>query len=377
MSSITRRGEGWLAQVRIKRAGEIVFSESKTFPTEALARSWADRLEAKVKAEGPAAVRSTGMTVGQLIETHLKYQRTLRPLGRSTIQNHEFMASEFGKVLLKDLSAKHLADFAARRRSVDGVTPATILANLSALSAAVHAAPWAHGIHVDPTPVDMAMRKLREAGLVGKSREVIRLVDQAEEDALLEQFARRNAHHQTTIDMVLVYKMALVLPRRAGELMRMRWADIDAKRRTILIRDVKHPTKKVGNHQEVPLLGPAWELLKQVPKLDERIFPYDTESVCSAFERTRDRIAATGLPGIADLRFHDLRHTGITMLFWCGLQIEEVAVVSGHTNWVQLKRYTHIRPEDLHRRFVQAPAQPEAKPRVRVKGPAAKRSGRA
>lgn len=369
MSSITRRGEGFLAQVRIKRAGEIVFSESKTFPTHAQAKSWADRLEAKVKTEGPAAVRATGVTVGSLIETHLKYQRALRPLGRSSIQNHEYMATEFGKILLKDLTAKHLADFATRRRTIDGVTPATILANLSALSAAVHAAPWAHGIHVDPTPVDMALRKLRETGLVGKSREVIRLVDQVEEDALLEQFQRRNHHHQTTIDMVLIYRMALALPRRAGELMRMRWADIDAKRRTILIRDVKHPTRKIGNDQEVPLLGPAWDLLEQIPKLDERIFPHDVESVCSAFERTRNRIADTGLPGIADLRFHDLRHTGITMLFWRGLRIEEVAVVSGHTNWVQLKRYTHIRPEDLHRHFEAQAVQTPAVKRVRVKGP--------
>jgi len=57
------------------------------------------------------------------------------------------------------------------------------------------------------------------------------------------------------------------------------------------------------------------------------------------------------MPGIKDLRFHDLRHTGITMLFWRGLRIEEVAIVSGHTNWAQLKRYTHIKPEELHRHF--------------------------
>ena len=41
-----------------------------------------------------------------------------------------------------------------------------------------------------------------------------------------------------------------------------------------------------------------------------------------------------------------------------GLQIPEVAVVSGHTNWAQLKRYTHIRPEDLHRHFVKKANEP-------------------
>lgn len=114
---------------------------------------------------------------------------------------------------------------------------------------------------------------------------------------------------------------------------------------------MKHPRHKIGNDQTVPLLGEAFTLLDKIPKLDDRIFPYETESMLAAFERARDRIAETGMPRIKDLRFHDLRHTGITQLFWAGLKIEEVAQVSGHTNWTQLKRYTHIRPEDVHRRW--------------------------
>ena len=128
--------------------------------------------------------------------------------------------------------------------------------------------------------------------------------------------------------MVPVYKMAIALPRRASELTRMRWADVDYKRKTVIIRDVKHPRQKIGNDQVVPLLGDAFTLLEQIPKLDDRIFPYETESMLAAFERARDRIAETGLPKIENLRFHDLRHTGITQLFWAGLKI--VLITSGH-----------------------------------------------
>lgn len=350
MASITQRGDTWFAQVRIKQQGVVVFSESKTFPTRAMAESWAQRLEQKVKTDGVAATAHRQTTVGELIIAHLAYQQKLRPLGRSTIHNHETTAQAFAKVRLAELTARHVTDFALKRRA-EGVLPATILANLSPLSAAVHAAPWALGIPIDPAPVDIAIKKLKEAGAIGKSRQVIRLVAQDEERALLAEFARRNVHYQTTIDMVLVYKMALALPRRAGELTRIRWADVDFKRRTVTIRDVKHPRRKVGNDQVVPLLGAAFTLLDEIPKLEERIFPYNTGSLTAAFERARDRIAATGMPAIKDLRFHDLRHTGITQLFWAGLKIEEVAQVSGHTNWAQLKRYTHIRPEDVHRRF--------------------------
>lgn len=54
MASVTPRGDKFLAQVRIKQDGTLIFSESKVFDTKAQAVSWGDRLEAKVKAEGPA-----------------------------------------------------------------------------------------------------------------------------------------------------------------------------------------------------------------------------------------------------------------------------------------------------------------------------------
>lgn len=44
-----------------------------------------------------------------------------------------------------------------------------------------------------------------------------------------------------------------------------------------------------------------------------------------------------------DLRFHDLRHEGISRLFEMGWNVPHVAAVSGHRSWISLKRYTHVR----------------------------------
>lgn len=49
------------------------------------------------------------------------------------------------------------------------------------------------------------------------------------------------------------------------------------------------------------------------------------------------------------LHLHDLRHYGFSILFELGYQIQEVAIVSGHSSWDMLKRYKHIKPESLHR----------------------------
>jgi integrase len=46
---------------------------------------------------------------------------------------------------------------------------------------------------------------------------------------------------------------------------------------------------------------------------------------------------------IKDLKFHDLRHEGVSRLFELGKTIPQVASVSGHRSWQNLQRYTHIR----------------------------------
>lgn len=350
MLGIIERNGSFLAQVRVTQQGVQVFSESKTFPTREKAESWRKRLLDEIKERGIASVAARDVTVGHLILKHLKYQQSLREIGRSSIHTHQTMAQEFDKIRLRDLKASHIFAFASRRRA-DGVAPATIAADLSPLVAAIHAAPFAHGIRVDPYEVELAMKKLKETGTVGRSRQVMRLVSPAEGEALEAELRRHDAHHQSTIPGLLVYRLALALPRRASELTRIAWADLDTTNKTILIRDVKHPRRKVGNHQLVPLLGPAWDLVQSAPVLGKEILPHNTNSVIATFERARDRLADNGMPGIKDLRFHDLRHTGITLLFQLGLKIEQVAVVSGHTNWAQLKRYTHIQPEDVHQAF--------------------------
>lgn len=61
-----------------------------------------------------------------------------------------------------------------------------------------------------------------------------------------------------------------------------------------------------------------------------------------------------------DLRFHNLRHEATTRLFERGLNIMEVASVTGHKNLPacalhadrrMLRRYTHLKAEDLARKL--------------------------
>ena len=73
----------------------------------------------------------------------------------------------------------------------------------------------------------------------------------------------------------------------------------------------------------------------------EFIFPYSPKSVGAAFTR------ACHFLGIADLRFHDLRHEATSRLFEMGYQIQEVAQFTLHDSWNELKRYTNLKPENV------------------------------
>ena len=60
------------------------------------------------------------------------------------------------------------------------------------------------------------------------------------------------------------------------------------------------------------------------------------DSVTQAFSRACERA------NISDLRFHDTRHEATTRLFEKGLNVMEVASVTGHRDIRMLSRYTHL-----------------------------------
>src|SRR5262249_19196181 len=93
----------------------------------------------------------------------------------------------------------------------------------------------------------------------------------------------------------------------------------------------------IGNNVYCELPPEALNIVMSMPRSEARIFPYSTDAISTAFTR------ACKFLGIQDLRFHDLRHEGISRLFEIGKNIPQVAAVSGHRSWSSLKRYTHIR----------------------------------
>ena len=130
---------------------------------------------------------------------------------------------------------------------------------------------------------------------------------------------------------------AIETAMRRGEIAAMRREHLDRRARVLRI-----PETKTGTPRRVPLSTAALAVLDGLPRrLDGRVWGMRPDSISQAFERV---CKAAGIEG---LTFHDLRHEATSRLFEKSLGLMEVASITGHKTMQMLKRYTHLRAEDL------------------------------
>ena len=114
--------------------------------------------------------------------------------------------------------------------------------------------------------------------------------------------------------------------------------------------DLKHPNGSAGNHKSFLVTEKAELVVQEIMKSDVRdrmlrldsanpsvLLPLNAKSFAA---RWREAIKMTG---IDDLRFHDLRHEGITRLAEDGLTIPQMQQVSLHESWESLRRYVNLK----------------------------------
>lgn len=328
MASITQRGPNSF-RVLIRQTGQKALC--KTFKTKREAIQFVKKTEQSIAA-GVAVNTST--TVLKCIAAFRELREARRPIGRQS--NEEYMlrhlAAGLGPLRVDQLTPKRVAEY-CRERSEDGAGPYTIGMEMSKLGTVLrHASIWMH--QSLPDVVGQARELLTYSGLIGPGKARERVMTDDEIEALSKYLCPV---------MQDIVRFAVASAMRRGEICRIAWDDVDEKRKLVLVRDRKHPRKKAGNNQLVPLIGDAWEILSRQPRTDARIFPVTPEWISDQF------LTACRLAGIEDLHFHDTRHTATTRLFESGLSIQQVAIVTGHQNWQHLRRYTHITPDSLTR----------------------------
>lgn len=160
---------------------------------------------------------------------------------------------------------------------------------------------------------------------------------------------------------------------RRGELVALRWRDVDFVRRKLVVRravsgDVEVSSTKSRRAREVPLPDQGAGALDRLSQRvdftspDDYVFAnrlgrrLDGSALRRRVERARD---AAGLP---PLRFHDLRHTYGSQLVAGGIDLASVKAAMGHSRITTTERYLHARSaSELADKFTRAlaPAEPD------------------
>jgi integrase len=340
MASITKIGSRWRALVR--KGGK---PRCMTFATSKMAKSWAAKIEDEIDQLRASGFLEPGsVTVGDLIDRYTRELYPLKQWGVSKTRELRVIRRAFANDLVSSLDHTRVVEVFTDMNN-KGTGGVGISARIGYLIDVLAKARNLWLINVPLDAVRGARAALTESGMIHGSKERDRRVSNDE----IEQVIERLEQMASAIPMRDIIHFAVASAMRVSEITRIKWADLNEKDRTVKVRDRKHPKKKIGNDSDVPLLDfsshDAFEIIMRQPRTKEYIFPYNPRTVGKYF------IDAAAFLEIEDLNFHDLRHEAVSRMFESKhkYSIPEVALVSGHRDWGQLRRYTNLRAVDLHR----------------------------
>ena len=202
----------------------------------------------------------------------------------------------------------------ARDTLAKGRSPATVVRYIAALShvftITVNEWEW-----LENNP----MRKVRKPK---EPRGRVRILSDEEREELLK--ACKNSKNIYIHNVVV---LALSTGMRQGEIMNLRWQDVDFEKGIIILHETKNDERRA-----VPLTSYALELLKEQNKLrhidTDLLFPGKNPKR-PVFIRT-PWITAVKEAKLLDFRFHDLRHSAASYLAMNGATLAEIAEILGH-----------------------------------------------
>jgi integrase len=177
------------------------------------------------------------------------------------------------------------------------------------------------------------LKRIRKVKLLQENNRRLRYLTQEECQALINGC---DAHARPIVIMALNTGM------RKGEILNLKWENIDLKNGFILLNQEQ---TKNGERKEIPINSTLREALLKItrrldipyvffnPKTDK---PYD--NIVKSFYTAMKRA------GIRDFRVHDLRHTFASHLVMAGVDLTTVRELLGHKTLTMTLRYSHLAP---------------------------------
>ncbi len=317
------------ARVRIKGNPVII----QSFSSKTLAMKWKRDTESAIE-RGAFAYEKPGSrhTLSELIDRYIEKVLLTKPKNARNVRQHLlWWKQELGSYLLSDIkpnliSKKRddlLSSLTCKNRPRSPTTVVRYLASLShAFSVAVRDWEW-----MQENPI----LKISKPKI---SNERTRFLSDEERTRLI-----RACQESESKGLYPVVILALSTGMRRGEILNLKWGDVDLDRGAILLQ-----TTKNGERRFVPLVGIALDLLKSRyanQSATSLVFPAPHSpskpiDIRSAWETALEKAS------ISNFRFHDLRHTAASYLAMNQASLLEIGTLLGHKTVQMTKRYAHL-----------------------------------
>ena len=309
--------------------------------TKTLAQTWLDSTLAEIRrGELPGMVR-TGATFADAAAEWLRYVEHERACKPGTVEDYTTMVrilnGSFGDARLEDFTPEGIEQWKGLFAAERGLSNRTLQKYLVVLHAIFKRAMKVHGLPRNPLATVERPRLPRRAGIDVFSRdEVMALVDAA----------------ASAQDGVL-YLTASFTGLRLGELLGLRWEDVDFAAATIRVQrnwsGGREGTPKSGRGRAVPMMEDVAGALLRLRGRDrftgnEDIIFCDRVGRHLGYRTLSDRYKAVLTEaGLRRLRFHDLRHTFGTHAIRAA-DPREVMEWMGHADIQTTQKYLAYKP---------------------------------
>jgi integrase len=316
----------WVALVRVRP----FHARSRSFPDRSAAIRWADEQKRQLVAEreraSDARADLTSLTVSQLAKGYLEDPETIGLLSyKDSCARLAWWVNALGEKRIRELGVVTLRE-ARDKLARTGITAATINRYLSALRSAWN---WGRASgYLSANQVWPPRLLLTEAK--GRTRHL-------SDDELASLLGAAKEHSARLHAAILV---SVACGVRKGELLRLRWADVDFDSSSLRILISKNGDAR-GVHMPTSAAA-ALRTLKRETLVAPAVFitekgePATQDWIERHWRTIRD---AAGLEGF---RWHDLRHSCASFLAASGASLLEIGSVLGHKSPITTKRYAHL-----------------------------------
>jgi integrase len=176
-----------------------------------------------------------------------------------------------------------------------------------------------------------SLKRVRKVKLLQEHNASLRFLSKEECHDLLNAC---DEHLRQTVSVAMNTGM------RKGEILNLRWDNVDLKHGFILLEITKNSERR-----EIPINMSLRNTLQNLPRRIDGGHIFVNPKKGKPYRDIRRSFpSALKKLGIQDFRFHDLRHTFASQLVMAGVDITTVKELLGHKSLAMTMRYSHLSP---------------------------------